>query len=488
MTDADPALPGLSPPAISRSLVILAVVWLAIAAAATLLLLTGVNPPGPAGCLPARPDMVVAAAVVALLPAAFALTLARRARRLERLAGELRAANARPREQMTGRERTESALRPAQRIEAVGQLAGALAHDFNNLLTVVLGNLDLVQQTARLDDATAARLASMRSATERGVRLTAQLLAFACRQPLVPRAVDINAVLSDMGARLESALGSQVRLQTRPAAGLWPALIDPSQIENVVLNLALNARDAMPHGGTLAIGTANVRLGPPGCEEQPPEGDYVRISFADTGTGMSADVLARAFEPFFTTRAAGTGSGLGLSQVYGVVRQSGGDVRIDSAPGIGTTVLVFLPRATANAGHQPPPPVAAVPRAGPASVLLVDDDEDVRCTTAALLRNLGYRTIEVASCAAALGVLRAGAVVDVLLTDVAMPEMTGPELARHVAEWLPSLPVVFCTGYADPESIAGAGVVPRLLRKPFRPAELAAQVEAALAGPAAEPA
>ena len=291
-----------------------------------------------------------------------------------------------------------------------------------------------------------------------------------------------------MTVLLQSALGGKVRLEMALQPDLWSALIDPTQIELVVLNLVLNGRDAMPGGGTITVATGNATLGPPEREEDPPEGAYVRISVRDTGSGMTPEVLAKVFEPFFTTKPPGAGSGLGLSQVFGVARQSGGGVRIDSAPGAGTSVHVYLPRADAAAAERPPPPcAAAAPRAGQASVLVVDDDEGVRSTTATLLRALGYGVTEAESGPAALDLLRAGAAIDVLLTDVAMPDMTGPDLAHHVAALRPGLPMVFFTGYADPDSISGSARMARLLRKPFRPAELAAQIEGALAETAQAP-
>ena len=425
-----------------------------------------------------------------LLLGALMLALAQRSRQVEALAGEFRAArdaaqaaNAGLREQIEERERAEAALRQAQRIEALGQLTGGLAHDFNNLLTVVLGNVDLVQRIARLEGDAASRLATIRSAAERGARLTSQLLAFARRQPLVPRAVDLNNLVGGMSALLQSALSSPVRLEARLGEGVWLALVDPTQLELVVLNLALNGRDAMPQGGTLSIATGNFRLGPPEREDDPPAGDYVRISVSDDGSGMPPAVLARAFEPFFTTKPPGAGSGLGLSQVFGVANQSGGGVKIDTAPGRGTTVHVFLPRAAAGAVSAPPPPTAVpVSRTGQARVLVVDDDEDVRATTATLLRTFGYVVHEACGGPAALDIIRSETGLDVLLTDMAMPEMTGPELARQAAVLRPALPVVFVTGYADPESIAAGTRITRLLRKPFRPADLVTQIEAAMAG------
>ncbi len=427
------------------------------------------------------------------------LLLARRSRQIEALLAESQTANAaaeqandRLVEQMAERERAEAALRQTQRIEAIGQLTGGLAHDFNNLLTVVLGNISLLEQNDTLDRQQQERLGTMRAAAERGATLTAQLLAFARRQPLVARDIDLNAMLRGMMDLLQSALGSRMRIDLNLASDLWPARIDPTQIELVVLNLAINARDATPRGGVLTISTRNERLRPAtvtdgGPADAPAEGDYVALEVADTGTGMSEAVLARAFEPFFTTKATGRGSGLGLSQVFGVARQSGGGVRMRSAPGKGTQVTVWVPRGQTVPAMAAGPARAMRDAAAPdASVLVVDDDTLVRDTTAQVVAGLGYRVVRAASGDEALALLRdaAGSAerrVDVLLTDVAMPDMTGPDLAREVLRLRPDLPIVFITGFADPETIAGDTPLHRLVRKPFRQAELGAQLAAALA-------
>ncbi len=430
-----------------------------------------------------------AALIASAIVTALLLMLAQRSRQIEVLVGEFRAArdsaelaSARLREQMDERERAEAALRQAQRIEVIGQLTGGVAHDFNNLLTVVLGNLDVLQRTHDLPPGPASLLNTIRSAAERGAALTSQLLAFARRQPLVASPVEVSAVLHQMSDLLLSALGSRISMQMQVAGDLWPAMIDPTQVELLVLNLAINARDAMPDGGTLIIAASNITLGASERAEQQP-GDYVRLVVSDTGMGMTQEVQSKAFEPFFTTKGPGRGSGLGLSQVYGVVRQSGGGVQIASQPGRGTSVIVYLPRAAPALAMAPPPQSPGLPgrRIGSdVTVLLVDDDPAVRSTTAQLLRHLGYTVAEADSGAAAIGLLQAGPVPDVVLTDVAMPGMSGPELARRLQRDWPKLPVVFVSGYADPQSVAGGGQMKRLVSKPFRPAELAAQLEAAL--------
>ncbi len=416
------------------------------------------------------------------------LLLAKRSREVELLAGEFRTAketaeqaNAALRQQMSERERAEAALRQAQRIEAVGQLTGGVAHDFNNLLTVLLGNIDLIEASGLKDPRNADRLVAMRGAAERGAKLTAQLLAFARQQPLVPRPVDLNAVVAGMEGLMQSALGRTVRIHNRPEPKLWPALVDPTQIELVILNLAINARDAMPGGGDLTIETANVRMPPAPHREVPLEGDYVTIRVSDTGVGMTPEVLAKAFEPFFTTKAVGSGSGLGLSQVFGTARQSGGDVMIESRPGQGTTVTLYLPRAPAGAlpTSAPALPTSEL-KAEQRLILLVDDDPSVRETTAELLRTFGYAVIEAGGGRPALECLRAEPEIALLLTDVVMPDMNGPALAEAARAMRPHLPVVFISGYTDLASVGETVLPGRIVSKPFRPADLTEQVAAAL--------
>ncbi len=472
--------------------------------------------------------LVVCGLIIALM-----FLLARRSRQIERLLVEFRnakesaeLATARLVVQMDEREQTEAALRQAQRIEAVGRLTGGVAHDFNNLLTVVLGNIELLAHNQQLDQTAHDQLAAMRAAAERGSTLTGQLLAFARRQPLVPKPVDLGAVITGMQDLLKSALGSSVRIDIWSAPNLWPAMADATQIELVVLNLAINGRDAMPRGGVLHIEATNARIGPPlpighsgvgapgvgqsgvgvsglgapGVGEpglgEPDvdqvdvgdltegeliEGEYVAITVRDNGIGMTADVLARAFEPFFTTKAPGSGSGLGLSQVYGTARQLGGGLRIDSVPGVGTSVAIYLPRASVIAQPPSQPPPVTPSSASQGAVLVVDDDPAVRTTTVEVLRDLGYDVREAGGGQRALELLRRDTQIEVLLTDVVMPGMNGAELARLASSVRPRLTILFMSGYADPQEITGALRRHRLVRKPFRPSHLAAQIEAALA-------
>jgi signal transduction histidine kinase len=427
--------------------------------------------------------LIVCALIIRLM-----FLLARRSRQIERLVIEFRnakeaaeLANVRLVEQMEERERAEAALRQAQRIEAVGRLTGGVAHDFNNLLTVVLGNIELLGRNKQLDQGGRDLLSAMRAAAERGSTLTGQLLAFARRQPLVPRPIALDVVIAGMQDLLKSALGSAVRLETWSAPGLWPAMADATQVELVVLNLTINARDAMPRGGVLTIETTNTQVGAPHREGEPAEGEYVAVTVRDNGMGMTPEVVARAFEPFFTTKQPGAGSGLGLSQVYGTARQSGGGVRIDSAPGVGTSVTVYLPRAHSPA--EVPPVVSELTPAAsnPGAVLVVDDDPAVRTTAVAVLRDLGYDVREASGGAEALDLLRRDGAIEVLLTDVIMPGMNGAELARLAPGVRPRLTILFMSGYADPDEVTGALRHHRLVRKPFMPRDLVMQIEAAVA-------
>ena len=317
-------------------------------------------------------------------------------RRVEERIAELAAANRQLVAQIAERERVEDALRQAQRLEAVGQLTSGVAHDFNNLLTVVLGNIEFLERNAGNDPKARRRLGNVRTAAERGASLTAQLLAFSRRQRLEPKPVDVNKTVSSMSGLLRSTMGGAVRLETILRPDVWPALADETQIEMVILNLAINARDAMSVGGNLSIETANIVLGEPSLPEEPAAGDYVMVCVSDTGSGMPEEVLARAFEPFFTTKEVGKGSGLGLPQVYGFAKQSGGGVKIETANGEGTSVKVYLPRAAVRAPSE-------LKSAGESDrlearqatlVLVVDDDSAVREVTVSMLQELGYSVLE----------------------------------------------------------------------------------------------
>ncbi|MGG5810200.1 ATP-binding protein [Falsiroseomonas sp. CW058] len=387
--------------------------------------------------------------------------------RAEALAASLR-------EQIEERERAEAALRQAQRIEVVGQLTAGVAHDFNNLFSVMLTNLELLERMGE-GPARRGRLSSLRHAVERGAALTDRLLAFARRQPLLPRAVALGEVARGMLPLIDAACpdGIEPRLDIPP--DLPAALVDPTQLELAILNLAINARDAMPDGGELRVTARVETLDESADPEAPAAGTYVSLGVADTGTGMSEEVRARAIEPFFTTKPPGRGSGLGLSQVYGLARQSGGTLRIDTAPGRGSTVRILLPLAEAAPAAPAP---SAPPRAAAAQVrvLLVDDDPDVLDGMADALRMMEFQVTAVPGGAEAVRALEAGLDIDVLVTDVRMPRMTGPDLARWAWQRLPGLPVLFVSGYAAPEALAGLRQRFRLLRKPCASAEVEAAI------------
>ena len=394
---------------------------------------------------------------------------------------ELAAANRQLVAQIDEREKVEKTLRQMQRLEAVGQLTSGVAHDFNNLLTVILGNLDFLAR-ADIDAKGKRRIEMMRSAAERGAKLTDQLLAFSRRQRLEPRPLDLNETIAGLTDLLQSTIGGSVRLSVELSPALWPALVDPTQIELVILNLAINARDAMEVGGSLSVETANARIrDEPARPEEPAPGDYVMIAVRDTGTGMSEEVLAKVFEPFFTTKAVGKGSGLGLAQVYGFAKQSGGGVRIETRLGEGTIVKVFLPRAAAAGAVEPELPLSGPAPASPnrLTILLVDDDEAVREVTAGILADQGFDIIEAANGVAALEILREARAIDLLLVDFAMPGMNGADVARAARAERPGLPVLFVTGYADFAELKTIGEE-HVVQKPYRGDELLAKMTAAL--------
>ena len=376
--------------------------------------------------------------------------------------------------EMLRREETEKALLQAQKMEAIGRITSGVAHDFNNVLQGVGGCLGALH--ARNTDPSAERLfLAAQQGIDRGARLTQHLLAFARRQTLAPKPTDIGTMFDGMRPLLERSMGGLIAIRIEPAAGVWPALVDPTQLEVALLNLAINARDAMPEGGTLTLGAANTTVPVSGEAGHPPElapGAYVTISVQDTGTGMDAATLARAVEPFFTTKETGKGSGLGLSMVYGMTAQSGGGARIDSQPGRGTTVWLYLPRAEQPAEPPSPTVLYSVPGNG-STVLLVDDDALVRDATTALLEAQGYRVLATDSGAAALAVLQGGTRIDVLVSDYAMPGMTGAVLVREARRIVPGLKALLVTGYAELPD--GVEPVP-LLKKPFRPGELTEQL------------
>jgi PAS domain S-box-containing protein len=381
-------------------------------------------------------------------------------------------------------EEARQALQHAQKLEAVGKLTGGVAHDFNNVLHVIGGNVQLLQLSNRADARLQKRLASIQSAVDRGAKLASQLLAFARRQPLQPVVLNPLQTLQAMDDLLQRALGESVRIRIESDDGLWNTLVDPGQWENVIMNLAINARDAMPDGGVLTIGLRNESIGPghAGALDLVP-GDYLRFSFADSGQGMDAEVVAHAFEPFFTTKPVGQGTGLGLSMAYGFVKQSGGHIVLDSVAGQGTTVLIYLPRSAQRALGKTGAAEQDVVGGGE-TVLVVEDDAEVRATTVATLNELGYCVLEAHDGASALAMLRKGAWVDLLFTDVVMPgPVSSIELATLAQRELPGVAVLYTSGYTRDALTTGGrlddGV--RLLGKPYRRAQLAQHVRDALA-------
>ncbi len=379
---------------------------------------------------------------------------------------------------LTAMRRVEAQLRQAQKMEAIGQLTGGVAHDFNNLLTVVLGNLELLQP--RLQDERSMRhLLAAQRAAQRGGELTQQLLAYARRQTISPRPVDLAAMIAGMHDLLQRSLGGLVRVETTLDADLWPAFCDPTQLELMLLNLAINARDAMPAGGVIGIAAHNV----PAAGTLPPEldpGDYVSIAVIDSGSGMSPEIRDRAFEPFFTTKEPGKGSGLGLAQVWGLAQQFGGTVLLDSAPGRGTAVQVFLPRATAAVASEVASPDSndANAQAG-GVILIVDDDADARDIAAAFIEQDGYAVQLASSGQEALACLKR-CDISLALVDYAMPGMSGAEFVRRAQEQQVGLPVVYVTGNPDALAAEAAPDAAPVVIKPYTRTGLADAVRQAL--------
>lgn len=394
---------------------------------------------------------------------------------------------------VTEKLRDDAALRQGQKMEAVGQLTGGMAHDFNNILQVIQANLDLIKGNPETSPETLGRLHSASAAADRGARLTQQLLAFARRQPLAPRPVSIARLASDMDELLRHALGERVVLEFAIARDAWNARIDPSQLENAILNLALNARDAMPDGGTVRVEVSNATLDRRYAVLHPEvtPGAYVLIAVDDTGTGMPADVVAHAFDPFFTTKVEGRGTGLGLSMVYGFVRQSNGHIRIDSAIGQGTSVKLYLPRTLDPVAQ--PEGEAAHPATGSERILVVEDNEEVRRAVADMLEGWGYRVVAAENPDAAAALLDKDQAFDLLFTDVVMPgAISAVELAKIAQERRPGIGVLLTSGYARDLIPRHDGPEFPMITKPYRSDELAARVRAVLAAqrrpaPAASP-
>ena len=411
------------------------------------------------------------------------------ARRLTREAIDAHAGMAQSNEalrrEIVVREAAESQIRQMQKMEAVGQLTGGIAHDFNNMLAVILSAMNLAQRRLAKGDTDIGKfIEAAADAASRAANLTARLLAFARQQPLTPQVIDANHLITSMTDLLRRTLGPSVDIETVLADGLWRIRADTSQLENAILNLAVNSRDAMPDGGRLAIETENVDVDPGSTELGPdvPAGHYVRITVSDTGTGMPQEVLAKAFDPFFTTKSAGRGTGLGLSQVFGFVRQSGGHVRIVSEEGKGTMVDIYMPRWLGEARGDQAPREPDLHKAPVEPILVVEDDERVRAGTVAALRELGYPVIHAADANEALHKLDGHPEIALMFTDIVMPGVDGRKLADTARRKFPSLKVLFTTGLTR-DGVISDGVLDadiELLPKPFTIDQLASKIRSVL--------
>ncbi|HEX3710423.1 MAG TPA: CHASE3 domain-containing protein [Pseudolabrys sp.] len=389
-------------------------------------------------------------------------------------------------EQVSRREQVESQLRQAQKMEAVGQLTGGIAHDFNNMLGVIGGSLELMQRRIKKGDFAIERfLEAALKAMQRAATLTHHLLAFSRQQPLAPEIIDANRMIADMSDLLRSTLGEHIRIEVVSAAGLWHSHADSHQLESALLNIAINARDAMPDGGKLTIETANAYLDDAYCRQQVDvtPGQYVLIAVTDTGGGMKPEIVARAFDPFFTTKATGKGTGLGLSQVYGFVKQSKGHIKIYSEVGAGTTAKLYLPRIADGVPQvERRRPQPALVGQSSEVILVVEDDHLMRHLTAASLMELGYTVLDSDGAADALAVLSSRPDITLLFTDVVMPDVNGKKLAEEAQRTRPDLKVLFTTGYT-PNAVVHGGVLDagvNFLSKPFTIEQLAAKVRAVL--------
>jgi PAS domain S-box-containing protein len=385
---------------------------------------------------------------------------------------------------LTEQHETADRLRQSQKMDAIGQLTGGVAHDFNNVLTVITGTIEIIQEGVADRPELAAIAHLIDEAAMRGAEITSQLLTFARRQPLQPREVDINDLVLDVCKLLKPMLGEHVEIETHLASDAWSALTDPSQLSAAIVNLAINARDAMPGGGKLTIETANVVIDDAASfDDEARAGEFVMIAVADTGQGIPADIIGRVFEPFFTTKGVGRGTGLGLAMVYGFARQTGGTVKIESEQGRGTVVRLYLPRSEIQASAKSPTAPAVAALGGQETILVVEDDPLVQGYVIAQLGGLGYRTLIASDAEAALALVDQGAEFDLLFTDVVMPGgMNGRELADAVLARRPGTKVLFTSGYTDEfvhDGRLDSSVA--LLRKPYRRADLAQKIREVLA-------
>jgi nitrogen-specific signal transduction histidine kinase/CheY-like chemotaxis protein len=385
----------------------------------------------------------------------------------------------------TARRDLEQNLRQAQKMEAVGRLAGGIAHDFSNLLAVILGYSDLLARDLPPGNLRVRESAEgIVEAAHRAVGVTRQLLTLSRKKLLRPEVLSLNRVVQDLGKLLARAIGERIELSTRLEEGLWPVIADADQLAQVLLNLAVNARDAMPDGGPLAVTTSNAELAEAASDLGLPAGRYVVLEVKDGGCGMSEEVRARIFEPFFTTKE--TGTGLGLATVYGIVRQAGGGIRVDSRPGAGSTFTVHLPAADERTARVALPVAASAPRGLGETVVLAEDEDQLRILLGRVLAGSGYQVIAGRNGAEALEAVRArGGRVDILLTDVVMPRMTGTELAAALAGEQPGVKVLFMTGHTDDAGLLGrfAAGEAEVIQKPFTSEALLAHLRRLL-GPA----
>jgi PAS domain S-box-containing protein len=381
---------------------------------------------------------------------------------------------------LTEQKRLEARLLQAQKMEAIGQLTGGIAHDFNNLLGVVIGNLQLLERSVAETPTLARKVHTAMRAAVRGADLTRRLLAFARREILDPAVLDLNRQLSGLSELMQRTLGESVEVRMVQAHDLWHTRVDAGQFENAILNLAINARDAMPEGGRLTVRTDNVQLDSVFCSDHPQiePGEYVSISVSDTGIGIGEDVLKRVFEPFFTTKESGKGSGLGLAMVHGFAEQSGGIATIESEIGSGTTVRILLPRCLEQQSTREDTIVTKFAPGGTETILVVEDDADLRETVVTALSQLGYRALAAPNATAALRILASPESIDLLFTDVMMPGgILGPALAKRARELRPDIHVLFTTGYAENTVLAAAGLTSaEVINKPYRNEELAMRI------------